>query len=249
MLYIIGLGLGNEKDITVRGLEAVKNCDKIYLESYTSILQCSKEDLETFYLKKIILADRNMSEQGFETILNEAKVKDVAFLVVGDPFSATTHSTIYKEAIDEKVVVEVINNASILTAVGRVGLELYKYGKTTSIPFVDNVANLETPYNVLKENQSIGLHTLFLLDLKPPSEFMTIKEALEILLKIESVKLQEVISADTLVVGCARLGSDNMIKSGKLKEVKEYDFGKAPFCLIIPAKMHFVEEEMVEMWS
>lgn len=38
MLYIIGLGLGNEKDITLRGLEAVKACDKVYIESYTSLL-------------------------------------------------------------------------------------------------------------------------------------------------------------------------------------------------------------------
>lgn len=38
MLYIIGLGLGNEKDITLRGLEAVKNCSKVYIESYTSLL-------------------------------------------------------------------------------------------------------------------------------------------------------------------------------------------------------------------
>lgn len=38
MLYIVGLGLGNEKDITLRGLEAVKKCDKIYMEAYTSLL-------------------------------------------------------------------------------------------------------------------------------------------------------------------------------------------------------------------
>lgn len=38
MLYIVGLGLGNEKDITLRGLEAVKKCDKIFIEAYTSLL-------------------------------------------------------------------------------------------------------------------------------------------------------------------------------------------------------------------
>ena len=38
MLYIIGLGLGNEKDITVKGLEAVKRCNKVYMEAYTSLL-------------------------------------------------------------------------------------------------------------------------------------------------------------------------------------------------------------------
>lgn len=38
MLYIIGLGLGDEKDITLKGLEAVKKCSKVYMEAYTSLL-------------------------------------------------------------------------------------------------------------------------------------------------------------------------------------------------------------------
>ena len=38
VLFMIGLGLGNEKDITVRALEAIKTCDFIFLEYYTSIL-------------------------------------------------------------------------------------------------------------------------------------------------------------------------------------------------------------------
>ena len=38
VLFIIGLGLGNEKDITLRALEAVKKCDFVFLQYYTSIL-------------------------------------------------------------------------------------------------------------------------------------------------------------------------------------------------------------------
>lgn len=38
MLYLIGLGLGDVRDITVKGLEAIKRCSKVYLESYTSVL-------------------------------------------------------------------------------------------------------------------------------------------------------------------------------------------------------------------
>lgn len=45
MLYVIGLGLGDVKDITVKGLEIVKSCEKIYLENYTSILTCGKEEM------------------------------------------------------------------------------------------------------------------------------------------------------------------------------------------------------------
>lgn len=38
MLYIIGLGLGDERDITLRGLDAIKKCSKVYIEAYTSLL-------------------------------------------------------------------------------------------------------------------------------------------------------------------------------------------------------------------
>lgn len=38
MLYLVGLGLGDAKDITVKGLEIVKNADYVFLEAYTSIL-------------------------------------------------------------------------------------------------------------------------------------------------------------------------------------------------------------------
>lgn len=45
MLYLIGLGLGDAKDITVKGLEIVRRCSRVYLEAYTSILTVGKEVL------------------------------------------------------------------------------------------------------------------------------------------------------------------------------------------------------------
>lgn len=45
MLYLIGLGLGDATDITVKGLQAVKSCSRVYLEAYTSILTVGKEAL------------------------------------------------------------------------------------------------------------------------------------------------------------------------------------------------------------
>jgi len=246
-LYLIGIGLSTEKDITVKGLEIVRKCDKIYLENYTSLLQCSVQDLEIFYEKKIIPADRTTTEQKDEEIVKEAKNKEVAFLVVGDPFSATTHIELFKLAKEKKVPVQVIHNASVLTAVGITGLQLYKFGRVTSIPFLEDHPNLETPYNVLQENQEHGLHTLFLLDLKPEqNKFMAINQAIEILETIESRKKCGLIKKDTLVIGCARLGSDTaVIKAGPLEKVKNCSFGKPPHCLIIPGKMHFTEEEVV----
>lgn len=247
-LYLIGIGLNDEKDITVKGLEIIKSCDKIYLEDYTSILQVEIKKLEELYKKKIILADRNFVEKYTEEIVKEAKTKEITFLVIGDPFSATTHIELFKQAKEKNTEVKIINNASILTAVGITGLELYKFGKTTSIPFYRE--EIETPYNILKENSKTGLHTLFLLDLNPSEKkFMTVKEALEILEKIENKKKQKLINKEILVVGCARLGSDDYkIKAGPLEKIKQANFGGPPHCLIIPGKLHFIEEEMLNLW-
>jgi diphthamide biosynthesis methyltransferase len=45
MLYLVGLGLADETDITIKGLEVVKRAERVYLEAYTSILLVDKEKL------------------------------------------------------------------------------------------------------------------------------------------------------------------------------------------------------------
>jgi diphthine methyl ester synthase len=102
VLYFIGLGLGDEKDITVKGLEAVKNSEKVFLEHYTSILSVDFAKLEAFYGKEIIICTRDTVEIEMDEILKEVAQhpdKDFSFLVVGDPFCATTHSDLFLRAI------------------------------------------------------------------------------------------------------------------------------------------------------
>ena len=103
VLYMIGLGLSDEKDITVKGLEAVKKSYKVYLEKYTAVLMCDKERLEAFFEREVIEADREFVESGCEGMIHEAKDKDVSFLVVGDPFCATTHSDLFLRCIEQGV--------------------------------------------------------------------------------------------------------------------------------------------------
>jgi diphthamide biosynthesis methyltransferase len=50
MLYLIGLGLADETDITVKGLEIVKKAERVYLEAYTSILLVGKTKLVSLAL-------------------------------------------------------------------------------------------------------------------------------------------------------------------------------------------------------
>jgi len=45
MLWLVGLGLADERDITVKGLDVVRNCKRVYLEAYTSTLLVPTERL------------------------------------------------------------------------------------------------------------------------------------------------------------------------------------------------------------
>ncbi|MDO8642840.1 MAG: diphthine synthase [Candidatus Woesearchaeota archaeon] len=251
-LYLIGLGLGTEKDITLHGLEAVKKCSKLYIETYTSQLGCSKEVLEQFYGKPLISADRTLVEShAEETILKDAEQEDVAFLVVGDVFGATTHTDLMLRAKEKNIPVTVINNVSIINAVANTGLELYKFGKTTSIVFPEKNHQPESFYDVIAQNKSIGAHTLCLLDIKMEQgseRFMTINDALNILLDIEKKRKQDIVTEKTFVVGCARMGhEDAVIKYGSVEELMKHNFGKPLHCLIIPGPLHFKEEEMLKV--
>jgi diphthine synthase len=249
VLYFIGLGLNDEKDISVKGLNLVKKADVVYLENYTAVLNCPIEALEKLYEKKIILADRDMVEKNPEqTILKNAKDKDVAFLVVGDPFGATTHMDLLMRAKKAGIKTQISHNASIISAIGVTGLQVYKFGKTTSIPFPEKGFEPETPYDVIKENQKTGLHTLLLLDLRPKeNKFMTINDAINNLLKIELRRNEKVFTNSTFCIGCAKIGSlDQKIKKGKASELLKFNFGPGMHCLVVPGKMHFAEEEAIE---
>ncbi|MBI2134767.1 diphthine synthase [Candidatus Woesearchaeota archaeon] len=249
-LYFIGIGLNDEKDISVKGLELVKKSDFVYLENYTSKLNCNLKYLEELYGKKIIIADRKLVEMDAEkTILEQAKTKEVAFLIVGDVFSATTHMDLYLRAKKMAIKTGIVHNASVLTAVGVTGLQLYKFGKTTSIPI--NNENVETPYDALKDNQKNNLHTLFILDLKEESnDSLSVNDAIRYLLKVEMKRGERIFTDNTLCVGCAKIGSlDQIIKAGKAKELLKFDFKKGMQCLIVPAKqLHFMEEEAIKTY-
>jgi diphthine synthase len=247
-LHIIGIGLNDAKDITVKGLERVQKADIVYLEAYTSKLSnCTNHDLAKFYNKQITLAHRAMVEGDNNEILENAKTQEVAFLVVGDPFSATTHLDLIQRAKQRGIKVTTTNNVSILNAIGITGLQLYKFGKTTSIPYPEENFKPETAYNVIKMNQGVGLHTLALLDLKyEENAFMTVNEAIHILWEIENKRKEKIFTEETLCIGVARVGSeDAVIVAGTAQEVAKTDFGLPLHCLIVPGELHFMEEEAI----
>lgn len=260
--------MGDEKDITLKGLEAVKKCDKVYIEAYTSLLSFGLSSnglssLEELYGKSLIVADREMVEEKADDILSEARESNVAFLVVGDPFGATTHTDLVVRAQKLGIQVKVIHNASVMNAVGLCGLQLYRYGETVSLPFFTDTWRPDSFYEKIQSNRVLGLHTLCLLDIRvkepsleslcrgkkqyEPPRYMTINTAIEQLLEVEHSRGQAAYSEETTCVGLARLGSDDqMIVAGSMKELLGVEFGAPLHCLVIVGKTHPVEEEMLE---
>jgi diphthine synthase len=59
VFYIVGLGLGSPEDITIRGLNAIKASQEIYLEHYTSIMGVNTQELGKFLGRELIEADRD----------------------------------------------------------------------------------------------------------------------------------------------------------------------------------------------
>lgn len=204
MLYVVGLGLADEKDITVRGLEAVRSCKKVFLEAYTSVLLCETARLEAFYGVPVTVADRELVESESDQILATADREDVAFLVVGDPFGATTHTDLVLRARELGVGVQVIHNASIMNAVGACGLQLYNFGQCVSLVFFTETWRPASFYDRVAENRTLGLHTLLLLDIKvkeqslenmargrkvyEPPRYMTVSTAAAQMLEIAEMK-------------------------------------------------------------
>ncbi|PRP84142.1 diphthamide biosynthesis protein 5 [Planoprotostelium fungivorum] len=274
MLFIVGLGLGDEKDVTIKGREAIDSCSKIFLEAYTSILGVGKERLvsdttditsefiikEAFYGKEIVVADRELVESGCEAILAPAKEERVAFLVVGDPFGATTHMDLYLRAKERGIEVQVVHNASIMNAIGRCGLQLYNFGPAVSIVFFEDNWRPDSFYDKIALNKKNGQHTLCLLDIKVKEvslanmmkgkmiyeapRFMSVNRCIEQLLEVEEKRKEGVYGQDTPCIGLARLGhEDQKIVSGTMSELLNVDFGTPLHSFIIPGEMHFIEKD------
>lgn len=256
VLYLIGSGMNGAKSLTIESVAVLKNCNAIFIETYTSVVTNIKA-YEQLIGKKIIFANRELVEKNAEKeLLLPAKNKDIALLIMGHPLGATTHVDLLLRAKELGVKTQIFGNESILTAIAKTGLQLYKFGKTASIPFGDERTLIETPYNILADNQRINAHTLLLLDLNPDEQkYLSLKKAISQLLSVEQKRRQEVFTEETLCIGCARLGAtDELIIYGTAEDLSKKDsknyFGAPPYCLIIPApKLHFLEEESLNQYK
>lgn len=244
----MGLGLHDERDVSLRGLEEIREADAVFAELYTSLMPgLSIQKLEELVGKRVsVVSRRALEEDGGQLILQEAERRKTALLVPGDPLIATTHLDLRIRAERRGIKTRIVHGASIVSAViGLSGLQNYKYGRSVTIPFPEEGFTSETPYRVIMENRKRGLHTLCFLDIKAEEErYMTISDGLEALLATEEQKRKQVITPDTLVIGIARAGSkEPTVKAGYVEEVMKKNFGAPPHTLVFPGKLHFMEAE------
>jgi diphthine synthase len=235
MIYLIGLGL-NERGISLEGVEALKKCKKVYLENYTVDFPYSLDALVKITGTRIIPANRIFVED-MKILLDEAKKDNIAILVYGSPLTATTHISLIVEAKKQEIKCEVIYGASIFDAVAETGLQIYKFGKITSMPKWSKSYEPTSFMKVVKENQKINAHSLILIDIG-----LEIEDAIREL--GESAK-KEKIKIGKIVI-CSKLGT----KDSRIfyREIDSFEHTKIekPYCIIIPEKLHFVEEEALE---
>jgi len=239
MLYLVGLGLNDEKDLSLKAIEIAKKCD-CYCELYTSIWNGSLESLKELVGKEIKLLKRKDLEEEQEVFLEKTKQNDVVLFVPGDPLAATTHIDLVYEAKRSKIPVKIIHNASIFSSIGETGLQIYKFGKTATIPMNGKLENVKS---TLKNNKKLGLHTLLLLDIDRENNIdMAVSEAVKMLFKAKLIK-----DYDEIVV-FSKVGEESKIYYNIAKDFlnKRIDL---PAVLIIPGKLHFREKDFLELFQ
>ena len=149
-LYLIGLGLTDEKDITIKGLETVQKCDLVYLEGYTSLLQTSK--------KNYILEITNLVNEG-EKLLKSGKTNDFGRLLHESwLLKKSLSSSISNSNIDDIYNDAILNGAvgGKLLGAGGGGFFLFYISPSKHKAFIKHFKKLVTiPFNFTSEGSKI----------------------------------------------------------------------------------------------
>jgi len=249
-LVFVGLGLYDETDVSLKGLEELKRCDTVFAEFYTTTLGgFNKEYFEKLTGKNIKILSREETEKG-DTIIEAATSQSVVFLTGGDPMIATTHVDLRLRAIKKGISTKIIHSSSIATAApGLLGLQNYKFGRTTTLAFAEKEYFPTSPYEVIYTNKKMGLHSLILLDIQAEkNRFMTANEGFEILLKMENKLKKHLLTKDTIACVVARAGSpDAVTVADTIHHLRSMDFGPPLHTIVLPGKLHFMEIEALEL--
>ncbi len=250
MLTFIGLGLYDERSVTVEGREALRAADRVFAEFYTSkLVGTDVVDLEASHDIDIEVRPRESVERDPSTILDAAADGDVAFCTAGDTMISTTHTDLRLRAEERGIDTRVIHGVTAQSAASSLtGLQNYRFGKATTLPFPYAHGGGDVPESVIETietNRERGLHTVVYLDIKVGTgptgldpdheEYMTADTAAELLAEGWE---------DELAVVVARAGSPTaVVAADRLSALAGRDFGDPLHLLVIPGDLHHVESD------
>ncbi|WP_129115021.1 diphthine synthase [Halegenticoccus tardaugens] len=241
MLTFVGLGLYDERSITVEGRDALRGADRIFAEFYTSnLLGATVADLEAHHGVTIEVRDRDGVEGDPDPILDAAEAGDAAFLTAGDTMISTTHVDLRLRAAARGVETRVVHGVTAESAAsGLTGLQNYRFGKAVTLPFPYAHGADSVPRSVtesVEDNRERGLHTLVYLDIKAErDEYMTADVAASMLAEEWD---------DVLGVVVARAGSpEPLVAADRLSALGGRTFGDPLHLLVIPGDLHHIEAD------
>jgi diphthine synthase len=257
MLTFVGLGLYDERSVTVAGRRAIRDADRVFAEFYTSrLVGTTLAELEAFHGVDVEVRDRAGVEEDPEPVLAAAETGDVVLATAGDAMVSTTHVDLRLRAAARGVDTRLVHGTSAATAAaGLSGLQNYRFGKAVTLPFPDAHGGGDVPGSVVDAvagNRERGLHTLVYLDITvDPTErrrrgddpvdeepsFMTADAAAGLLAGVDGW-------ADRLGVAVARAGSpDPVVAADRLAALAERSFGSPLHLLVLPGDLHHVEAD------
>ena len=241
MLTFVGLGLYDERSVTVEGREAIRNADRVFAEFYTSrLVGATHGELEAFHGTRIEVRDRAGVEEDPGPILEAAEAGDAVFCTAGDAMISTTHVDLRLRARARGIATRVVHGTTAATAAASLtGLQNYRFGKATTLPFP--YGSVRVPGSVtdtIDANRERGLHTLVFLDIKAEREtdrFMTADVAAGLLAEVYEDRLA--------VAVCRAGGPDPLVVADRLSALADREFGDPLHLLVVPGDLHHVERE------
>ena len=251
MLTFVGLGLYDERSITIEGRDALRSADRVFAEFYTSRLAgATVADLEAFHGVDVEVRDRAGVEGDPEPVLEAAEAGDAVFLTAGDTMISTTHVDLRLRAAERGIETRVVHGTTAEAAAASLtGLQNYRFGKATTLPLPYAHGGDGVPASVVDTvaaNRERGLHTLVYLDIKVGTgprgpdpdheEYMTGDRAAEL--------LAAELGADAVGVVVARAGGpDPVVAADALGALADREFGAPLHLLVLPGDLHVVERD------
>ena len=257
MLTFVGLGLYDERSVTIEGREAIESADRAFAELYTSrLLGADVAELQAAFGTPIEVRDRDGVERDPEPILAAAERENVVFLTAGDTMISTTHVDLRLRAEERGIDTRIVHGVTAETAAsGLTGLQNYRFGKAVTLPFPFAHGEDDVPASVIESieaNHDRGLHTIVYLDIKVDYHPRRGEEATptgddRFMSADRAAELLATGWRDELAVVVARAGSpDPIVRADRLSVLADESFGDPLHLLVIPGELHHIEADALE---